>query len=122
MKTKPGKFTCNLFSVGLGLVAFCAAFCTWAPFFYPSILTVITNINSSPRNNGYQMPMRVAGINYPITAIIGAGIALVISLLLLLLLAKQRKTSAGWFWANGLSAVVIISHFVMWVLMLYPFV
>lgn len=96
-----------LTSAILCLVAVLTILCTWIPLF----LSIYNN--NTPLNDGYMVPTRAIGVNYPITSSVWLSVSFVIFIFILFL--QRRKASSCLFWINGISASIILSHLIMWI-------
>lgn len=108
----------KLSSCIIGAILFIAAilvvYCTWSPF----LLSFYSPVPAS--NNGYEVPMRVVGVNFPIASLIWLGVSFIVFLVLWIVLAGKKKNSAGLFWLNGLSVSLLLAHAVMWGYLMLP--
>jgi len=102
-----------LTSVILCLAAVLAVLCIWSPL----LLTIYNNINTPPVN-GFGVPMRAVGVNYPIISFIWLGVPFVIFISILFL--QRRRASSYLFWINGISVAIILSHLIMWIFLTFP--
>jgi len=109
--TKRSKY---LLSAVLVIAALLSILITWGP-----LLFTLPDYASQPLNNGYEVPMRVVGVNYPIFSIYIGVAAFIVGMLILFLLARKRKAASAWFWINGISSVLIVAQAIMWVEMLF---
>ncbi len=110
------KFSHYLISAVIIIAAILTLLCTWSPLLF----NIINNIYSPPQYNGFEVPTRVVGVNYPITSLVWLGIFFVISIIILILWARRRRATSALFWMNGISVAIIISHLVMWIIWLIP--
>ena len=106
------KFFNYLISIFLCVVAILTLFITWSPLFCPILFTFYNNINSIFTNTG--SVVMVVGVNYPKVSFMWLGALFTIFTFLLFLLAKKRKAPSGFFWINGISISIILSHLIMW--------
>lgn len=109
--TKRSKY---LISAVLVIAALLSILITWSP-----LLFTLLDYASQPLNNGYEVPMRAVGVNYPLFSLYILAAAFIVGMLILFLLARKRKAAPAWFWINGISSALIVAHAVMWIEMLF---
>ncbi len=103
------KFFNYLISTILGLAAILSIYCAWSPF----IFTIYNN--STLQSNAMEVPMRMVGVNVPNLMWLGAAVGIII-----FLLAKRRKLSAGFLWINGIAILIILGNIIVWIAWMHP--
>lgn len=102
------KLSNYLISAVLIIVAFLLLLGTLSPWLFT------INIPNPSTNNGFEVPMRVVGANYPISSLVILASFFIIGVLMLFCFAKKRKTTSARFWINGISISLIVSLAIMW--------
>ncbi|MEQ8176470.1 MAG: hypothetical protein ABRQ26_15570 [Syntrophomonadaceae bacterium] len=104
------KLSSYLISAVLFMVAFLPLLGTLSPWLFK-----IIDFSSPSTNNGFEVPMRVVGANYPISALVILASFFIIGMFIVFLYAKKSKTTSIRFWINGISISLIVSQAIMWI-------
>jgi glucan phosphoethanolaminetransferase (alkaline phosphatase superfamily) len=98
-----------LLSAVLVIAALLSILVTWSP-----LLFTLPDYTSRPLHNGYEVPMGVVGVSYPLFSLYILAAAFIAGMLILFFLARKRKAALARFWINGISSALILAHAVMW--------
>lgn len=104
-KREMNKLSKYLLSAVLVIVALLLLLGTLSPF-----LLMMFNSVSHAMNDGYEVPMRVVGANYPVFSLYILAFSFIVCMLLLYMSAKRREITTALFWINGISISFIISY------------